>query len=112
MTSFYIDSYPIHRWAIYNKEGIRISDVYTLKSQAEEAFPRVIKNPKRYMKKDAYRKIVYEILSIKDQAIDMGYEWPKNGTTKNLQHALDKNPRKLEGILKEIKEYIEEHKDG
>ncbi len=110
---FYIAPYPIHRWAIFKTGDIRISDVYTLKSKAEDAFDRVTKNPHRYMKKDCYRQLVYKIIGLSKQVEDLGYEWPEKWQAKALQPILDsKTPKRLEGILKEVKEFIEEHNDG
>jgi len=107
-SKYYIAPYPIHRWAIYKTGDVRISDVYTLKSQAEADFERVTKNPNRYMKKDAYRKIVYEMLGLKEQAVELGYKFIE---TNELQWFLDKKPKELESMLKHVKDFIEEHSD-
>lgn len=106
---YYIAPYPIHRWAIYKTGDIRISDVYTLKSQAEADFDLVIKRPTFYMKKDKYRKLCYGILGLKEQAVELGYDFPE---TAYLQKVLDTRPKALEHIHKQLIEFIEEHKDG
>lgn len=110
---YYIAPYPIHRWAIYKTGDIRISDVYTLKSQAEADFDLVIKRPDFYMKMDAYRQTVYKIIGLSKQVEDLGYEWPEKWQAKALQKILDsKTPKRLGSILKYIEDFIEENSDG